>query len=77
MTKMHAKLKQYLKLFKKFVFLTKRTCTFVRPGDARITWRNAFDLHVEKYSGKNDCGERPLLCIFRHFGGLYLLKERC
>ena len=54
-----------------------KTCKFVRPGDARVTWRNAFDLHVEKYSGKNDCGERPLLCIFRHFGGLYLLKERC
>ena len=76
MTKMHAKLKQYLKFLKKIVFFNK-TCTFVRPGDARVTWRNAFDLHVEKYSGKNyDCGERPLLCIFRHFGGLYLLKER-
>ena len=65
-----------LKTFSKICIFNK-TCTFVRPGDARVTWRNAFDLHVEKYSGKNDCGERPLLCIFRHFGGLYLLKERC
>ena len=50
------------------ICIFNKTCTFVRPGDARVTWRNAFDLHVEKYSGKNDCGERPLLCIFDILG---------
>ena len=47
MTKMHAKLKQYLKLFKKFVFLTKRVNLLGRETRASrgemlliCTWKN-------------------------------------